>query len=300
METLATIFDIQRFSIHDGPGIRTTIFFKGCPLRCLWCQNPESHKPGPEVAFYEERCVGCFTCKEVCPVDGIVEARDVRIDGQKCTACGKCVSACENNALRMVGADWEPHSLFSEIVKDKDFFMDSGGGITLSGGEPAIHSAFLWAFLPLVKEQGIHVNMETCGMFKFEDVERILPLLDLIYYDLKLIDPETHKRYTGADNRNIMGNFAKLAKTFPNLQARMPVVPTINDGPENILGTVQLLKKNNLSSIHLLSYNKLGEDKLRRIETDLRPLNLPRKDSKALLSAKKLFENESICAIVSD
>jgi pyruvate formate lyase activating enzyme len=300
METLATIFNIQRFSIHDGPGIRTTIFFKGCPLRCVWCQNPESHKPGPEVAFYEERCVLCFMCKEACPEDGIVEARDVRIDGQKCTACGKCVSTCENNALRMVGAVWEAHSLFSEIMKDKDFFMDSGGGITLSGGEPAIHCAFLRAFLPLVKEQGIHVNMETCGMFKFEDVESILPLLDLIYYDLKLIDPKMHRQYTGADNKNIMGNFTKLATSFPNLQARMPVVPTINDGPKNILGTVQFLKKNNLKSINLLSYHKLGEDKLRRIETDLRPLNLPKKDSRALLSAKKLFENEGICAIVSD
>jgi pyruvate formate lyase activating enzyme len=154
--------------------------------------------------------------------------------------------------------------------------------------------------LPLVKEQGIHVNMETCGMFKFEDVESILPLLDLIYYDLKLIDPKMHRQYTGADNKNIMGNFTKLATSFPNLQARMPVVPTINDGPKNILGTVQFLKKNNLKSINLLSYHKLGEDKLRRIETDLRPLNLPKKDSRALLSAKKLFENEGICAIVSD
>jgi len=296
----ATLFDIQRFSIHDGPGIRTTLFFKGCPLRCVWCQNPESHKPGAEVAFYKERCAGCFTCKEVCPKDGILELADIRIDHQKCDACGKCVSACTNDALRIVGASWDAHSLLSEIIKDMDFFTDSGGGITLSGGEPAIHGEFLKAFLPHVKKQGIHVNMETCGMFGWDDVEYILPQLSLIYYDLKFVDAKMHKKYTGSDNITIIENFSKLVKIFPHVQPRIPVVPTINDTPENIMDIARLLKKNQKESIHLLQYHDLGEAKLPRIETDLKPLNLPTDSLEYLAAAKKLFEKEGICAILYD
>ncbi len=296
----ATLFDIQRFSIHDGPGIRTTVFFKGCPLGCLWCQNPESHKPGAEVGFYKERCVGCFACKEICPKDGILELADIRIDHQICDACGKCVSACTNDAVRMVGARWDADSLFAEILKDKDFFMDSGGGITLSGGEPAIHGEFLKAFLPLVKREGIHVNMETCGMFKWDDVEYILSYLDLIYYDLKLINGKMHKKYTGSDNKTIIKNFSKLVKIFPHMQPRMPVVPTINDTPENIIDIAWLLKKNQKETIHLLPYHNLGEAKLPRIKTDLKPLNLPTDSLEHLAAAKKLFEKEGICAILYD
>ncbi len=295
-----TIFDIQRFSIHDGPGIRTTIFFKGCPLRCWWCQNPESHKLGKEVAFYEERCVGCYMCKEACPENAILESKHARIDRRKCNACGKCVAACENNALRMVGASWDAHSLLTEVMKDRDFFLDSGGGITLSGGEPAIHVEFLSEFLPLVKTEGIQINMETCGMFKWEGGKSLLPLLDLIYYDLKLIDSEMHRRYTGADNRVIMENFTKLAAVFPNLEPRMPVIPTINDTPENIMHTALFLKENNLKSIHLLQYHNLGEAKLPRIETDLNPLDLAKAASESLLSTKRRFEKEGICAILYD
>ncbi len=231
MSKQAIIFDIQRFSIHDGPGIRTTIFFKGCPLRCKWCQNPESHKPEKEIAFYKERCTGCFACKEVCPNDAINESENNRIDYPRCNDCGICVPECPNNALRMVGMEWDAASLVDEIVKDKDFFVDSGGGITLSGGEPFMQIGFLKEFFPLVKNEQIHVNMETCGMFRWPEMEAILPYLDLIYFDLKMIDSEKHKKYTGRENRIIIENFVQMAKISPNLQPRMPVIPTINDDP---------------------------------------------------------------------
>jgi pyruvate formate lyase activating enzyme len=298
--TRACIFDIQRFSIHDGPGIRTTLFFKGCPLRCRWCQNPESHNPGPEVAFYTERCVGCFACKEVCPDEAIVESQDIRIDHKRCDACGKCVSECTNRALRRIGEWWEAGPLLEEVLKDRDFFEDSDGGITLSGGEPAFQVEFLREFLPLIKDEGIHVNMETCGMFRWDDVKKILSHLDIIYFDLKFIESGMHKKFTGRDNRTIIDNYVELAKIFPNLEARMPVIPTINDSPENIIEIARFLKDNKHKSIHLLPYHKLGEAKLPRIKTDLRPLNLKIETLDYLSSAKDLFESEGICPILYD
>ncbi|UCF84478.1 MAG: glycyl-radical enzyme activating protein [Desulfobacteraceae bacterium] len=299
-EKQATIFDIQRFSIHDGPGIRTTIFFKGCPLRCRWCQNPESHKSGIEIAFYKERCAFCFDCKDVCPENAILESEGDRIDFDRCSSCGQCVSACKNGALRLVGATWNAPTLLDEVLKDKDFFDDSEGGITLSGGEPTVYHAFLREFLPLVKNKGVHVNMETCGMVKWNHITSILPFLDLIFYDLKLMDSKAHQMYTGVDNTMVIKNLSNLAAKFSNLQARMPVIPTINDTQDNIADIVRLLKKNNLKTIHLLPYHKLGEAKLTRIKTDLEPLNLVTDDSDYLFSAKKLFENQGIYAILYD
>ena len=299
-ESRAPVFDIQRFSIHDGPGIRTTIFFKGCPLRCRWCQNPESHSSGIEVAFYRENCAFCFACKDVCPLSAIVESAGVRIDFDKCNACGKCVSKCMNNALRLVGTNWKASALLDEILKDKDFFDDSEGGITLSGGEPTLYTEFLREFLPLVKNEGVHVNMETSGMFKWNNIESILSFLDLIFYDLKLMDSKMHQTYTGIDNRTIMENFEKLAGTVPNLSVRMPVIPTINDTPDNIAATARFLKENSLQSIHLLPYHSLGEAKLARIKTDLEPLNLPTDNADYVLSAKNQFEDHGICVILYD
>lgn len=306
--TQAVIFDIQRFSIHDGPGIRTTLFLKGCPLRCAWCQNPESHKIIPEIAFYAHRCLDCLECQKHCRqqaiLDNAIDNADghaeplQRVDDSRCIGCGNCASICSGNALKLMGVNRQPKELLEEILKDRDFFQDSGGGITLSGGEPGMQTEFLYAFLPLVKAEGIHVNMETCGMFHWRGMEKILPLLDLVYFDLKIMDPSLHKKYTGRANRDILENFSRLNNAFTSLQARMPVIPTITDSPENIEAIAQLLNQQGKSSIHLLKYHRMGESKLTAITTNLKPLNLEGDPDCHAAAAAELFGRHGIAATV--
>jgi pyruvate formate lyase activating enzyme len=296
----ATIFDIQRFSLHDGPGIRTTIFFKGCALACAWCQNPESLKAAPELIFYKDSCLGCFQCREACPDAAILDHPHNRVDHSKCSVCGKCVSACNTDSLRMVGREWNPDELMAEILKDQDYFEASGGGITLSGGEPLLHAAFLKNFLPMVKANGIHINVETSGMAAWSRMQETIPFLDLIYYDIKHMDSAVHKMQTGCENDMILANFTRLAKRFSNLQARMPVIPGINDTPGNIRSLAGFLKKNNHDSIHLLGYHNMGEAKLERINTRQKPKNLMSMKADDLLNVKELFEKEKIHVVIYD
>jgi pyruvate formate lyase activating enzyme len=296
----AVIFDIQRFSIHDGPGIRTTIFFKGCPLTCQWCQNPESLASDPEIAFYIEYCTGCFSCKSVCPRNAIVELEEKRIERAMCDRCGECISACMSSALKWVGKEWPVSDLLTEVLKDKDFFLDSGGGITLSGGEPTLSIPFLKLFLPLVKNENIHVTLETCGMFNWRQIKKLLPYLDLVYYDLKCMDPKIHKRHTGKNNRTILENFRHMSKVQDNLQARMPVIPSINDTGTNISETVKFLKENRHKSIHLLKYHRMGEGKLARIDAGQRRLSIRADADDHLLAVKESFARSGIDAVVYD
>jgi pyruvate formate lyase activating enzyme len=296
----ACIFDIQRFSLHDGPGIRTTVFFKGCPLRCAWCQNPESHRREPEIAFYEERCARCFTCRDVCPEDAILEDRDRRIDHDRCTTCGECTRVCPNGALRLIGRDWDAGALVSEVLKDSDYFADSGGGVTLSGGEPLVYPRFILAFFRAMRGDKVHTALETCGVFRWHDMERILPNTGLIYYDLKHMDPRAHREYTGADNRRILDNFLRLSRSFRNLQARMPVIPGFNDDAVNIGATAAFLKRAGRRSIHCLPYHNLGEAKIPRIRTSLRPLGIASRSGGELEQVKKLYKKDGIDAVIYD
>lgn len=292
----ALIFDIQRFSLHDGPGIRTTLFFKGCPLRCSWCQNPESRRRHPEVAFYAERCQACFTCRAACGKDAILSAQDRRIAYQACNHCGACTRVCPTKALVTIGTPWGAKALLAEALKDQDFFLDSRGGITLSGGEPMVHWQFLRQFLPLVKARGIHVNMETSGFFALEQIESLRPHLDLIYFDLKHMDSQAHHRHTGVGNQRILDNFARLAGEFKHLQPRMPVVPSINDDAVNIRATAACLHRSGLTEIHLLPYHNLGESKGGRIKGSQATFAHPSLEPLALTPIQKLFAEEGIHA----
>lgn len=294
----AIIFDIQRFSLHDGPGIRTTVFFKGCPIECAWCQNPESHKTRPEIAFYAEHCKKSYNCENICPNNAIVRGAEQRVDYTKCNSCGDCAEYCDFNALRIIGKEWYCDTLIEELMKDEDYFIDSGGGVTLSGGEPMMQVEFLEKFLPLLKAQGIHVNMETCGVFKWERIEKIIPYLDLIYYDLKHMNPVTHKRYTKLDNKIILQNFEKLAKVFLKLQTRMPIIPGINDSQGNISAVAQFLKQNKQKSIHCLPYHNLGEAKLTRINSNLKPFNSKSISAKDIEPIKIIFEKKGIHVVI--
>ncbi|MBI9077528.1 MAG: glycyl-radical enzyme activating protein [Desulfatibacillum sp.] len=297
---MAILFDIQRFCIHDGPGVRTTLFFKGCPLRCRWCQNPESQSTGPQIAFYQEKCIECFECLEACSRAAILSLADQRIDRDLCNACGDCARVCNQDALRLVGKDWTALDLLEDIVADRDFFLDSGGGITLSGGEPLMHWEFLGEFLPLVRAEGIHATLETSGMAGYAVLKDLLPLVDLIYFDLKLMDSRAHARFTGVPNTRILENFSGLARDFPKLQARMPVIPGVNDSDQNIAQTAAFLRRANKTSIHLLPYHNLGQAKIPRLGSEAEPFEISGIPDHYLTQTREAFERKDIHAIIYD
>ena len=296
----ALVFDVQRFSLNDGPGIRTTVFFKGCPMRCVWCQNPESWDARPEIAFYRQRCQGCLDCMSVCKEKAIWAYLDKRIDYERCTGCGECANVCVQKALRLIGHVWTVADLVDEIVKDYDYFEESGGGVTLSGGEPMQQALFLSKLLPELKRRRIHVTMETCGQFVWERIESLLPFLDLIYFDLKLMAPDSHQASTGCTNERILKNFVKLSKVFNNLQSRLPVIPGINDDQTNILKTADFLLENGQNSICLIPYHNIGEAKISRLNTDQKSLGIKSQTVHDLYKVKALFQTYGVKAIIMD
>ncbi len=294
----AMVFDIQRFSLHDGPGVRTTVFFKGCPLRCLWCQNPESWKRPAEMAFYEQRCERCFACEPACPKDAIVRDAKHRIDFSRCDACGDCAAACMNEALRTIGKPWLLTTLFEEIVRDKDFFLDSGGGVTLSGGEPFLYPDFTLSLCAMLRQAGIHTLAETCGWFDSRLCELIAGSLDAVFFDIKHASASAHKTLTGKDNGLIIKNFMALCELMKDIQPRMPIVPGCNDDEENIRATATILRKAGKQSIHCLPYHSLGNDKLMRIQSSQAPAAIQPPTPTELERVKTIFKEEGIHAVL--
>lgn len=293
----ALVADIQRFSLHDGPGIRTTVFLKGCDLRCLWCQNPETVKRTPEMAIFAERCEGARWCA-VCPVDAITFTGSPRIDYDRCTACGLCAQACPHGALRLVGRRMGVEELEHELLKDRSYFEDSGGGVTFSGGEPMLQAPFLALLLPRLSLEGIHIAMQTCGAFAWRRMEGLIGSLDLVHFDLKHMDRDTHRRVTGASNEHILSNFAKLADSDVVLVARMPVIPGLNDDRANLRATARFLLEHGHSTLHLLGYHRLGEAKKPRLNAALAPFERPGMEHDELEEVKRVFASEGIDAVV--
>lgn len=265
------VYDIQRFSVHDGPGIRTTVFFKGCPLRCRWCQNPESLRPRVELAFLADRCAGSGECLASCP-RGALASGPERILRDRCDGCGQCVAACAFGALRLVGQAWTPGELADEVARDLPFFRASGGGVTLSGGEPTLQMGFICDLTRELRARGIGVGLQTCGVFAWDDFARLLPSLDFVFFDLKQADPEDHRRDTGADNRAIRANARKLSASGAKVTFRMPVVPGWNDSVENLTATAAFLTELHAPRLHLLAYHAMGEAKLSRVGSPIPPL----------------------------
>ena len=263
----AVIFDIQRFSIHDGPGIRTTLFFKGCSLNCAWCQNPESISGIPEMAFYAERCVGCGACADVCAEGAVSMGSGRRIIWEKCTACGVCARECPAEALRLVGATYSVPELVRESLRDREFYEASGGGISLSGGEPVLHSRFLESFLPELKTHGIHVLLETAGNYPLNLLNPLLPFIDRIYFDYKLPDDAAYRAHTGKGNQRILDVLGALAAQAVPLTVRIPLVPGINTGPHEIKMMSHTLVTLGIYEVSLLKYNPLWEAKIPRLNT---------------------------------
>ncbi len=214
------IINIQRFSIHDGPGIRTTVFLKGCNLRCLWCHNPESQHPKPQRMFYRHKCIGCGECSRVCEKAML----------NQCDNCGKCIEVCQHGARELAGREITTEELFAEIMKDQAYYATSGGGVTFSGGEPLLQPEFMETMLRMCKEAGVHTAVETAGNVNWQTIANLLPYVDLFLYDIKAVDGQAHKRCTGVENDQILGNARKLMEICPEkILFRMPVVPGYND-----------------------------------------------------------------------
>lgn len=276
----ACVFDIQPYSIHDGPGIRTTVFFKGCPLRCRWCHNPESNEVYPQLMFYLAKCAGCKRCMDSCPQQAISFVREngkVKTDRSRCINCGACVDVCLYKAREMKGKMMTVEEVFEQLLSDRMFFETSGGGVTASGGEPLCVSGFVSALFEKCKSEGIHTAIETCGYGTKKAVEEVMEYTDLVLYDLKAMDSCVHRKLTGVDNQKILENCIYIKRVLKkNMVIRIPVIPGLNDSRENLMDTA-LFIKNELSSdveVHLLPYHLLGESKLDSLERIGNRLNI--------------------------
>jgi pyruvate formate lyase activating enzyme len=286
----AIVFDIQRYSVHDGPGIRTLVFFKGCPLRCKWCQNPESIDRRPEVAFSESKCIGCGECAKVCPKGAIVFEKGKRVDRALCDRCGKCAEICYAEALTIIGKEYDVRSLLEVVERDRPFYEQSGGGVTVSGGEPTVQFDFLLEFLRASKQAGLNTVIETCGAFAWDKFEELLPYLDIIYFDLKAAEPDDHKRLTGAGNERILANARRLATSGKDVVFRIPLVPEMTATDDNISGLIRLLKELGQEEVHLLPYHKMGESKLGRIESTQEELGVEPMSEERIAEIRARFE----------
>jgi len=287
------IFDIKRYAIHDGPGIRTTVFFKGCPLRCPWCHNPEGQELQPEIMWQANRCaLECTACVSVCPQMAVKkEGRIVLIDRQKCDLCGQCVEVCLYEALQIVGREVTVEEVMAEIEKDRIFYDESGGGVTFSGGEPLFQPEFLEALLDACRQRNIQTAVDTCGYVSSEVMERIAQKADLFLYDLKIIDDLKHREYTGVSNKPIFENLKMLVKKKKPVIIRIPLISGINDDQPNIKATANFLHSlNSLKEVNLLPYHKGGAEKYRKLgKQEPHPEFRPTSERK-MEEIKKMFE----------
>jgi pyruvate formate lyase activating enzyme len=274
-----TTFDVRRYSIHDGPGIRTTVFFKGCPLQCAWCHNPESQSPGLERMFLANRCVRCGSCLEACEQGALSEGDDLLVaDGEKCTLCGACAEVCYAEAQQIVGREVEVSDLVAEIERDLVFYDESGGGLTISGGEPLMQPDFLLALLQACRSREIHTALDTCGYAPWETLDRIRGYVNLFLYDLKLMDDTRHRQFTGVSNEPILANLQALSERGHRIQVRLPIIPGINDDRENVeLVGAFVASLPRLECVDLLPYHAIAGDKYQRLqrEYDLGELQPP-------------------------
>ncbi|MBN1129919.1 MAG: glycyl-radical enzyme activating protein [Chitinispirillaceae bacterium] len=266
-----TIFDIKRFSINDGPGIRTTVFFKGCPLRCVWCHNPEGLSDRPQVFWEERRCMGDrHQCAVSCP-KGALHRTDSGwvIDGDTCDLCEECARQCPTEAFRLIGRRMDADDVVAAVIKDRVFFDTSGGGVTFSGGEPLMQHRFLKVLLARCKEAGIHTAVDTCGYASWKVMAPLLPATDLFLYDIKLVDDAAHKRYTGVSNRTILENLKRLAEGHKEVLIRIPLIPGIVASERNIFDSIALLKGlPGLKNVSLLNFHQGGRQKYHRSGLD--------------------------------
>lgn len=267
------IFNIQKFSTHDGDGVRTTIFFKGCPLRCMWCHNPESQHYYKELIFHQHKCTACGRCVAKCKqeANSIVDGKIV-FDRSKCTACGVCTDWCITEARELAGKEYTVDALVKEAMKDKIFYEQSGGGVTLSGGEvmASQHMDYVEEVCRKLHENGVSVFIDTSGYTDYENLKRILPYVDVFLYDIKVMNPEDHKKYIGVDNSLILENLKKLSDEGAGLYIRLPIIQQVNATDEHIESVIHFLKENNIHArqVNLLPYHDIGKGKYASLDME--------------------------------
>ena len=286
------VFNVQKYSIHDGDGIRTTIFFKGCPINCAWCHNPESQRFDKELLYFKDRCTGCGKCVTKCPngantmIDGKAE-----LDRSKCTACGICADWCITQARDIAGKEYTVKELVKEAEKDRQFYEESGGGITLSGGEVMSQDMdYIEQLCRILHNKGYSVNIDTCGYAPYEDYKRILPYVDTFLYDIKAMDKETHEKYIGVDNELILENLKKLSADGARINIRIPTIVGINATEEFMMDVVNFLKENSISvaQVNLLPYHNTGKHKYSKLDREYDTEGLMEKPS---AESMELFKN---------
>ncbi|MEG2353775.1 MAG: glycyl-radical enzyme activating protein [Clostridium sp.] len=288
----ATIINIQKYSIHDGPGIRTTVFFKGCPLNCWWCHNPESQRLKPEVMHWEEKCTACGNCVKHCPNNALAIVNGkLEYDVSACEFCSECSKYCINEARTIKGKEISVDDLFKEVIKDEIFYGESNGGVTFSGGEPLIQADFIREVLKKCKKRDIHTTIDTCGYVSWDKFEKIVDYTDLFLYDLKHMNSDKHKLYTSVSNELILENLKKLSDLGKNIFIRMPIIPGINDDEEELKKAAELLKDLNIIQVNLLPYHKMGMDKYKRLDMEVKLKEIKEPSNERMNELSKIFKN---------
>lgn len=287
------IFDIKRYAIHDGPGIRTTVFFKGCPLHCPWCHNPEGQDSNPELSYNETRCLkGCTECIKICPEDALSHFHhDISIDREKCDLCGDCAQTCPTDALEIIGRELSVEEVMEEIEKDQVFYEESAGGVTFSGGEPLAQLEFLYSVLDKCKKKGLHAVLDTCGYVPFDEMEKIANKVDLFLYDFKFMDDEKHQEATGVSNKLIIENLKRLSGRGSQIVVRIPIIEGVNDNNENITKTAEFIASlPGIKGISLLPYHKGGRQKYARLSKASKMDKTPAPSKEKIKRIKKKLE----------
>lgn len=292
------ITEIERYAVHDGPGIRTIVFLKGCPLSCQWCANPETQNHEPELYYNSKKCRLCLKCKNVCPRDAITlnkEKNAIRIDRNKCTVCVKCSEACPENALQIVGKKINTEEVFQEIKKDISFYRESGGGVTLSGGEVLQQTEFAASILKKCKKEYINTAIETTGYSSFDNLNSIMKYTDLVLFDIKHMDSDRHKELTGVNNKLILDNLRKIRnKLDKEVVIRIPLISGINDDKKNILAVKKLALKLDIKNIHFLPYHSLGVEKYRKLDRKYPGKDFLKPEEDKIKAIIKNLENNKI------
>ncbi len=300
---LGRVFNIQRFCLHDGPGIRTTVFLKGCALGCLWCANPESMNKEVELGYIAARCTKCGKCAPVCPEEAITLASDglPQIRRDRCTTCGKCVEVCSDEALAIYGQEMTAGEVFGIVQRDRNFYQGSGGGVTLSGGEPLLQPNFVCALFQLCREAGIHTAIESAGFVNPAVLKTALSLTDYVLFDLKHMDPQTHRTSTGQSNDLILRNATTLAASGVPVRFRMPLIPGVNDTPRNIEETSAFLREagGGEARIELVPYHRLGEGKYGALDRPYSLSGLAMASLETVDQARRVFEECGVRCTVS-